>query len=55
MSDAITIHVNGQPLAARKGQSVAAALLMAGWRSFGPNPKTGAPLALKKAGWNHFA
>jgi predicted molibdopterin-dependent oxidoreductase YjgC len=45
MSKAITIMVDGQPVAAQAGQTVAAALIAAGWRSFGANPKTGAPLA----------
>ena len=45
MSGAVTIRVDGRPVPARRGQTVAAALIAAGWRSFGPHPKTGAPLA----------
>jgi predicted molibdopterin-dependent oxidoreductase YjgC len=45
VSGALTLLVDGREVPARPGQTVAAALIAAGWRSFGPNPKTGAPLA----------
>jgi predicted molibdopterin-dependent oxidoreductase YjgC len=37
--------VDGRPLEARAGDSVATALLAAGFSSFGPHPKTGEPAA----------
>ena len=41
----VTIEVDSSPVTAREGQSVAAALIAAGWPSFGSHTKTGAPLA----------
>lgn len=41
----VTITVDGAPLAARAGETVATALWRAGHLSFGANPKTGRPLA----------
>lgn len=45
MSQTVTIFVDGTPLAAHGGQTVAAALLSAGRKSFAVHAKTGAPLA----------
>lgn len=45
MTQTLTIVVDGVPVPASDGQSVAAALIAAGWASFGPHAKTGAPLA----------
>lgn len=41
----MTIEVDGVPLAAREGQTVAAALLASGRKSFATSAKTGVPLA----------
>lgn len=41
----IRLVVDGRPIEARPGDSVASALLAAGYRSFARNPATGAPNA----------
>ena len=43
--DRIRLVVDGRPIEARAGDSVATALLAAGYRSFASNPATGAPNA----------
>jgi predicted molibdopterin-dependent oxidoreductase YjgC len=45
VSRRVTLRVDGRPVAAREGQSVAAALLAAGVASFGGRSGAGAPLA----------
>lgn len=40
----LTIHVNGEPVAAQAGDSVALALLAAGRLSFGLRPADGSPI-----------
>lgn len=39
----VTIHFDGRPIAARKGETVAACLLRAGVRAFRRTPARGAP------------
>lgn len=41
----VRILVDGEPVEARAGESVASALLATGRTSFGDHPKTGEPLA----------
>ncbi len=41
----LTIQVNGSPVAAYPGETVATVLLRLGHRSFGTHPVTGKPLA----------
>jgi predicted molibdopterin-dependent oxidoreductase YjgC len=41
----VTIDVDGTPVAAKAGESVASALLASGRPSFGCSAKTGAPMA----------
>ncbi len=44
-AESVRLVVDGRPIAARAGDSVATALLAAGYRSFGCNVATGAPNA----------
>ena len=44
-SKRVRLIVDSRPIEARSGDSVATALLAAGYRSFGRNPATGAPNA----------
>lgn len=44
-SDSLSLLVNGQPVLARPGETVATVLLRLGYRSFGTSPVTGKPLA----------
>ncbi len=44
-SDSLRLIVDGKPIPARPGESVATALLAAGYRSFARNPATDAPSA----------
>lgn len=43
---AVTMTVNGQTISAHEGESIAAALLAAGWRGFRRTPGQGAPRGL---------
>lgn len=43
--ETVTIQVNGAPVTAQAGETVATALLRAGHRAFGTNPVSGKPLA----------
>ncbi len=43
LSQSVTLHFDGQPIAARKGETLAACLLRAGVRAFRSTPVSGAP------------
>ena len=44
-TESVRLVVDGRPIEARRGDSVATALLAAGYRSFARNPATGEPNA----------
>ena len=43
--DRVTLRVDGRPVEALAGETVATALLRAGWTSFGRSARTGRPMA----------